>query len=94
MNERGGNMNDTFEKKGQGCCRRRLVGRPGGHRICDPHRLMYLAVMSYQPGWVLAMWGPGTTWPFAQNVWFWAVVGNQVFRLVIDVCGSLADVVG
>lgn len=37
--------------------------------------LMYLAVLSYRPEWVLAMWGPGITWSFVQDVWFWAVAG-------------------
>jgi hypothetical protein len=35
--------------------------------------LIYLAVMSSHPAWLLAMWGPGVDWPFVQNVWFWAM---------------------
>ena len=35
--------------------------------------LLYLAVMSAHPAWLLTLWGPGVDWPFVQNVWFWAV---------------------
>ena len=37
--------------------------------------LLYLTVMSTRPEWVRAMWGPGISWSFVQDVWFWAVVG-------------------
>ncbi len=36
--------------------------------------IVYLAVMSARPAWLLAMWGPGTDWPFVQQIWFWAIV--------------------
>ena len=35
--------------------------------------LLYLAVMSAHPPWLLTLWGPGVDWPFVQSVWFWAV---------------------
>jgi hypothetical protein len=35
--------------------------------------LLYLAVLSTHPAWLLTLWGPGVDWPFVQNVWFWAV---------------------
>lgn len=35
--------------------------------------LIYLAVMSAQPAWLLAMWGPDTDWACVQRVWFWAI---------------------
>ena len=35
--------------------------------------LIYLAVMSTHPAWLLSMWGPGTDWQFVQTVWFWAI---------------------
>src|SRR5436309_9856357 len=41
--------------------------------------LIYLAVMSTHPAWLLAMWGPGVDWPFVQNVWFWVIVAFKVF---------------
>ena len=36
--------------------------------------IVYLVVMSARPAWLLSMWGPGTDWPFVQQVWFWAIV--------------------
>src|SRR5690242_18661812 len=41
--------------------------------------LIYLAVMSTHPTWLLTMWGPGVDWPFVQSVWFWVVVGLKIF---------------
>ncbi len=35
--------------------------------------IVYLAVMSARPAWLLTMWGPGIDWSFVQTVWFWAV---------------------
>ena len=35
--------------------------------------------MSFQPGWIISMWGPGVTCVFVQIVWFWAAVGVKVF---------------
>lgn len=35
--------------------------------------VIYLAVMSARPAWLLAMWGPGIDWAFVQTVWFWAI---------------------
>ncbi len=35
--------------------------------------IIYLAVMATRPAWLLSMWGPGTDWPFVQQVWFWAI---------------------
>src|SRR5262245_29069911 len=35
--------------------------------------LIYLAVMSTHPAWLLTLWGPGVDWPFAQNVCGWAM---------------------
>ena len=36
--------------------------------------IIYIIVMSARPAWLLSMWGPGTDWPFVQQVWFWAIV--------------------
>jgi len=35
--------------------------------------LLYLLVMSARPTFLLSLWGPDTTWPFVQTVWFWAI---------------------
>jgi hypothetical protein len=42
--------------------------------------LMYLAVMSTHPAWLLALWGPGVDWPFVQSLWFWVIV---VFKFCV-----------
>jgi hypothetical protein len=49
--------------------------------------LIYLAVMSAHPAWLLTMWGPGVDWPFVQNVWFWAMAAFKfcVWLLVLVV---------
>jgi hypothetical protein len=41
--------------------------------------LLYLLVMSARPAFVLSLWGPGTTWPFVQTVWFWAIAILKFF---------------
>ena len=35
--------------------------------------VIYLAVMSARPAWLLSMWGPGVDRPFVRIVWFWAI---------------------
>jgi hypothetical protein len=35
--------------------------------------IAYLIVMAAQPAWLLTLWGPDMSWPFVQNVWFWAM---------------------
>jgi len=35
--------------------------------------IVYLAVMSNQPAWLLSMCGPGVDWSFLQSIWFWAI---------------------
>ena len=49
--------------------------------------LIYLAVMSTHPTWLLTLWGPGVDWPFVQSVWFWAMVAFKfcVWLMVLAV---------
>src|SRR5262249_62229234 len=49
--------------------------------------LLYLAVMSSHPAWLLTLWGPGVDWPFVQNVWFWAMAALKfcIWLLVLVV---------
>ena len=67
-------MNDSFEKKV------RAAALAGWWVILIAvgfltlQWLIYLAVMSTHPTWLLSMWGPGVDWPFVQSVWFWAMV--------------------
>ena len=67
-------MNDTFEKK----VRAAAVAGWWGVLIAVGYLtliwLIYLAVTSSRPAWLLTMWGPGVDWPFVQSVWFWVMV--------------------
>src|ERR1700693_5182377 len=68
-------MNDTFEKKVRAAsiaCWWVILIAAG---FVTLHWLIYLAVISTQPEWVIAMWGPDVSWVFVQNVWFWAIAG-------------------
>jgi hypothetical protein len=66
-------MNDTFEKKV------RSAAIAGWWVILIAvcfltlQWLIYLAVMSNHPAWLLTLWGPGGDWPLVQTVWFWAM---------------------
>ena len=67
-------MNDPFEKKVR-------TAAAAGWRVIlfavgflSFLWLIYLAVMTTRPTWLLTMWGPGVDWPFVQNVWFWVIV--------------------
>jgi hypothetical protein len=67
-------MNDPFEKKV------RAAAVAGGWVVLIAVGfltliwLIYLAVISTHPTWLLTMWGPGVDWPFVQTVWFWVMV--------------------
>jgi len=64
-------MNDPFEK------RVRTAAVAGWWTVLIAwcvlllHWLIYLAVINSRPAWMLSLWGPDITWPFAQTVWFW-----------------------
>lgn len=70
-------MNDSLEKK----VRAAAVAGWGvvlvGIGFVTLLWLMYSAIVATQPEWFLSMWGPGTTWPFVQEVWFWAMAGSK-----------------
>ncbi len=40
----------------------------------------YVVIISFQPPWLLSMWGPDLSWAYVQNVWFWAIV---TFKMVV-----------
>ena len=42
--------------------------------------LVYLAIMSTQPAWFLALCGPDVSWPFLQNLCLWMV---SIFKLCV-----------
>jgi hypothetical protein len=47
----------------------------------------YLIVMSMHPKLLLILWGPETTWPFVQTVWFF---GSAVFKLFLGMLALVA----
>jgi hypothetical protein len=67
-------MNDLFEK------RVRAAAAAGWWTVLIAvafitlQWIVYLAVMSARPAWLLSMWGPAASWPLVQQVWFWAIV--------------------
>jgi len=40
--------------------------------------VVYLAVISMQPAWMLCFWGEGITWEDIQSIWIWAVGAFKV----------------
>jgi hypothetical protein len=73
-------MNDTFEKKV------RAAAVAGWWVILIAVGFLtvqwgvYLILMSAQPGWLLAVWGHGVSWSFAQTVWVWAMA---IFKMCV-----------
>jgi len=67
-------MNDQFEKRVRAAAVAGwwVVLIAAGFLILQ--WLIYLAVMSAHPAWLLSLWGPGVDWPFVQNAWFWVMV--------------------
>jgi len=63
-------MNDTFEKKVRAAAVAGWWVILAAVVFLTRLWLLYLVVMSTQPAWVLALWGPDASWPFIQNVWF------------------------
>ncbi len=47
--------------------------------------ILYLLFISSHPAWLLWLWGPDTTWPFVQAVWFWAAVVFKAFLWMLVV---------
>jgi hypothetical protein len=86
-------MNDNFEKKVRAAVAGWWVVLIAAGFV-TLQWLIYLAVMSAQPGWVLAMWGPDVSWAFVQNVWFWGIVAIQGLRLAYGFGGSVANPLG
>ncbi len=72
-------MNDTFEKKV------RAAAIAGWWVILIAigfiilQWLLYLAVISNKPAWLLVLWGPGFDWSFVQGLWFWVLVALKLF---------------
>ncbi len=42
--------------------------------------LIYLPMMKAKPGWFLAVWGEGATWPQIQDIWLRTIID---FKLLV-----------
>ncbi len=40
----------------------------------------YLLIMNARPEWMRDLWGPGISWSYVQNIWFWIA---SVFKMCI-----------
>jgi hypothetical protein len=80
-------MNDAFEKKVQSAAVAGWWVILIAIGFLTLVWLIYLAVMSTHPPWLLTMWGPGIDWAFVQQVWFWVMAAFKfcVWLMVLAV---------
>lgn len=45
--------------------------------------ILYLVIVPAQPDWVLALWGPGSTWQEVRSVWFIGIVGFKALLGIV-----------
>jgi hypothetical protein len=80
-------MNDVFEKKV------RAAAVAGWWVVLIAYALLvvtwvvYLAIVSYRPAWLLTMWGGDVSWEFVQTVslWFMGVFKLFIWLLILVV---------
>ncbi len=72
-------MSDTFEKRVRSAAVAGWSTLLIGVVFLLVQWLAYLAFMSIRPRFLLSFWGPDTTWPFVQAVWFWATALFKFF---------------
>jgi hypothetical protein len=72
-------MEDIFAKRIRTAARAAWLSIGAGAIFLTLQWILYLIFMSARPGWLLWLWGPDTTWPFVQTVWFWAIAGFKMF---------------
>lgn len=73
-------MNDPFEKKVKAAAVAGWWVVLIAAAFLTLQWLIYLAVMSARPAWLLTLWGPTADWPFVQNVWFWVMA---IFKMCV-----------
>ena len=78
-------MNDAFEKKVRAAAVAGWWTLLIAVLFVTLQWLIYLAIMSARPAWLMTLWGPDVTWPFIQNVVFWMVA---VFKLCLWVMAA------
>jgi hypothetical protein len=73
-------MNDPFEKKVRAAAVAGWWVILVAAGFLTLQWLVYLAIMSIQPAWLLALWGQGVDWPFVQNLWLWIMA---IFKMCV-----------
>jgi len=74
-------MNDSFEKKVSAAAIAGWWVVLIGYALLLVTWLVYLAIMSARPAWLLSMWGQGdVSWDFMQTVSLWFM---GVFKLLL-----------
>ena len=73
-------MNDAFEKKVRAAAVSAWWTVLIGYVLLMVVWLVYLALVSTRPAWLLSMWGQNVTWDFMQTVSLWFI---GVFKLFL-----------
>ena len=73
-------MNDSFEKKVRAAAIAAWWVVLIGYVLLTVVWLVYLALVTTRPAWLLAMWGQAVTWDFMQTVSLWFM---GVFKLFL-----------
>ena len=73
-------MNDTFEKNVRAAAVAGWWVILIAAGFLTVQWLVYLAVMSSQPAWLLTLWGPDVSWAFVQNLWLWVMA---IFKMCV-----------
>jgi hypothetical protein len=73
-------MNDAFEKKVRGAAVASWWVVLAGYVLLTITWLVYLALVTTRPEWLLAMWGQAVSWDFMQTVSLWFL---GVFKLFL-----------
>jgi hypothetical protein len=80
-------MEDTFEKRVRAAANAAWWTILVGLIFLAFQWIAYLIVMAAHPALLLRLWGPETTWPFVQTVWFF---GIAVFKLFLGMLALVA----
>lgn len=73
-------MNDSFEKKVRAAAVAAWWVVLTGYALLTVVWVVYLALVTARPAWLLAMWGHDVTWDFMQTVSLWFM---GVFKLFL-----------
>jgi hypothetical protein len=73
-------MNDPFEKKVRAAAVAAWWVVLIGYVLLTVVWLVYLAIVTTRPAWLLAMWGKDVNWDFMQTVSLWFI---GVFKLFL-----------